>query len=519
MKTFCIAGPVVATDHYFISHRLDRDTKIHQLLEEKKYFILHAPRQSGKTTGLLELVKILNDGGVYKALYVNVEVAQASRGKYLEGLRGILDQLEESIQNTFGQNDAGYLYLKEFSKSGDVSSSELFNFLTFWSRNSTKPIVLFIDEIDSLVGDTLISVLRQIRTGYTNRPILFPQSICLVGVRDVRDYRIWSDDQHAMVLGGSAFNIKAASLLLGNFTQQEVRDLYEQHTADTGQKFTDEAIEHAFYLTQGQPWLVNALAYEACFVDVKDRSQSITKEVIERAKETLIKRRDTHIDVLSDRLREPRVRAIIEALIVGSSAPLDFPDDDIQYVMDLGLISRRETLLTIANPMYQEIFPRSLVASTQRTISEQTAWYVRPDGSLDMDKLLEAYAQFFRENSDAWLEKFDYKEAGPHLLLMAFLQRIINGGGTIHREYALGRRRVDLFITWKTQRIVVETKLWYGEKTLKDGLQQTADYMDMNKATEGHLVIFDRRSTATWDEKIYRRQELVGDKKITVWGM
>ena len=137
--------------------------------------------------------------------------------------------------------------------------------LSRWCAQSEKPITLFIDEIDCLVGDTLISVLRQLRSGYDKRPKNFPQSACLIGVRDVRDYRIWSDEQQAMVLGGSAFNIKTKSIRMADFTKEDVRNLYLQHTQETGQKFDADAIDYAFELTQGQPWLVNALAQEACF--------------------------------------------------------------------------------------------------------------------------------------------------------------------------------------------------------------------------------------------------------------
>src|SRR5205085_3007690 len=117
-----------------------------------------------------------------------------------------------------------------------------------------------------------------------------------------------------------------------------------------------------------------------------------------------------------------------------------------------------------------------------------TSWYENKGGSLNMHKLLQAFTQFYRENSEIWLEKFDYKESGPHLLLMAFLQRVINGGGKIHREYALGRKRVDLLIEWSSfvkttadkppQRIVIELKIRRSEKTIEEGLEQTAQYMD-----------------------------------------
>lgn len=165
-------------------------------------------------------------------------------------------------------------------------------------RNSEKPLILLIDEIDALVGDTLISVLRQLCAGYYKRPEFFLQSIILCGVRDVRDYRIHSSAGKAIITGGSAFNIKAESLRLGDFTQQDVETLYTQHTTETGQPFTTEAVTLAWHLTQGQPWLVNALAYETTFnlAAGRDRSHPITAEMIQIAKENLILRRETHLD-------------------------------------------------------------------------------------------------------------------------------------------------------------------------------------------------------------------------------
>ncbi len=114
--------------------------------------------------------------------------------------------------------------------------------MTLWCRQSEKPIVLLIDEIDSLIGDTLISVLRQLQAGYDTRPAGFPQSIILCGVRNVQDYRIHSSREKTIITGGSAFNIRAASLRLGDFDQSEMERVYCQHTAETGQSFTQEAL-------------------------------------------------------------------------------------------------------------------------------------------------------------------------------------------------------------------------------------------------------------------------------------
>ncbi|MEI6790767.1 MAG: hypothetical protein WCK42_06270, partial [Myxococcaceae bacterium] len=141
------------------------------------------------------------------------------------------------------------------------------------------------------------------------------------------------------------------------------------------------------------------------------------------------------------------------------------------------------------------------------------------DGTLNMQKLLENFVQFYRENSEVLVPNMGYQEAGPHLLLMAFLQRVINGGGKIHREYALGRRRVDVLVEFKGQRFVIETKIDYGPKTLAEGLAQTADYMDKNNSAEGHLMVFDTKSRKTWDKKIFQKVHSVGNFSVKVWGL
>ena len=184
--------------------------------------------------------------------------------------------------------------------------------LQTWSQLSDKPLIVFLDEVDALVGDTLISLLCQIRAGYAQRPEAFPQSMVLCGVRDVRDYRIHRSDGE-IITGGSAFNIKSESIRLGDFTQRDVAALLQQHTDATGQTFESGALEEIWEDTQGQPWLVNALAYEACFrkPDQRDRSRPVTVEQMRQARESLILRRDTHLDQLADKLREPRVKRVI----------------------------------------------------------------------------------------------------------------------------------------------------------------------------------------------------------------
>ena len=527
MKFFNTAGPVNCDEHYCLPpiERFDLED-IERLIDQKKYFVLHAPRQTGKTSSLFALMEHLNAGEQYRCLYVNVEPAQAARENVKEAMSAVLN---ETAFNAFHYLNDDFL---ETEKNRIMENSGAFlafqTALSLWAKNSDKPLVLLIDEVDALVGDSLISLLRQLRSGYAKRPSLFPQSVILCGVRDVRDYRIHSDIEKSIVTGGSAFNVKAESLRLGDFSCDEVKRLCRVHTEETGQMFEPGALDRVWELTRGQPWLVNALGYEACFkmAEGRNRANAVDSEMIDKAKENLILRRETHLDQLADKLKEKRVRGVVGPILEGTSIE-NIPHDDIQYVLDLGLIDRSASGLKIANPIYREIIPRELTTIAQYNLEPlyRPSWYVLPDGRLDTNALLAAFQEFFRENSEIWLERFDYKEAGPHLLMQAFLQRIVNSGGRIDREYGLGRGRTDLMLAWNhetgVQKVVIELKILYKslEATIDDGLEQTADYMDKCGANEGHLVIFDRREGRKWADKIFREEERREGKGVVVWGM
>ena len=535
-RFFNTTGPVVPADHYCIAPlaRIDSGDVL-RLIETQRYFVLHAPRQTGKTTALLALRDLLNESGKYRCVYANIEVAQTAREDVERGMRAIVNQLRRNAMTTFA--DGALVDLVEGALDLAGPDGALHELLGRWSMADTKPLVLLIDEIDALVGDTLISVLRQLRAGYHERPAAFPQSVILCGVRDVRDYRIRSGSTQEIITGGSAFNVKAASLRLGDFVKAEVYALLGQHTAETGQAFTEGALSAVWRQTQGQPWLVNALAYQACDQNkaARDRSLTITEEAILDAQEELILGRQTHLDQLADKLEEPRVRRVVEPLLAGGDEQR-FKLRDLEYVRDLGLIAHDKPV-RVANPIYAEVIPRELTLAVQEGLVQETAWYVREDGDLDVERLLAAFQRFFREHSEHALKRFEYQEAAAQLLLQAFLQRIVNGGGRIEREYVLGRRRTDLLIVWPLgkfaaatsgggeaaeppRRHVIECKLLRTnlDATIREGLAQTLDYMDRCAAHSGHLVVFDRDSGKSWEDRIFRREESQDARTVVVWG-
>jgi hypothetical protein len=168
----------------------------------------------------------------------------------------------------------------------------------------------------------------------------------------------------------------------------------------------------------------------------------------------------------------------------------------------------------IANPIYREVIARHLTYGQQLAIPEPNWQWEKPDKSLDMDRMLQEFQKFWRRHADIWESKSKansgYTEAFPHLLLMAFLQRVLNGGGHIERDCAAGRGRMDLGIEYNDHRYIIEIKLVRNHdspQTVKEeGLDQIKNYRDkFAPDAPAYLVIFDRRSKMkrkNWDERI-----------------
>jgi hypothetical protein len=357
-RVFNTAGPNDPQRHFTVpaSSRLPG---VRRLVDQGLCFALHAPRGTGKTTSLLALCRELTAEDTYVAVVISMEAGAAFPKDLGAAELAILDAWRDRARAWLPAE------LQPPIWADAPPGNRIGSALRAWAQAAPRPLVVFLDGIDALQGDVLISVLRQIRDGFPDRPRHFPHALALVGLLSTASF---------------FFNIKAESITLRNFTREEVGALYGQHTAETGQPFLPEAVDRAFHLTQGQPWLVNALARQLTEELVPERAEPIAIAHVDQASEILIRRQDTHLDSLIERVREPRVRAIVEPMLAGDTLG-DVPEDDRRFAVDLGLVRRSES------------------------------------GGLD--------------------------EVAPHLVLMAFLHRVVNGG-TIEREYAIGRGRMDL---------------------------------------------------------------------------
>lgn len=462
------------------------------------------------------LVDELENSKHYYALYCSLETVQGISDP-VEGIPAIIRAIQSNLP-WYPAFKAATIPPADLSDYNTGFKSYLANFCASLDR----PLVVLFDEADCLSGQTMVAFLRQLRDGYVNRARApFPASIALVGLSNIRDYKAKVRQNSETLGSASPFNVIAKSLTLGNFTREEIAALYRQHTSDTGQIFEDAAIDRSAYWTCGQPWLVNAVAHE-CVEDILDRdlSKPITSDLIDQAAENILQRRDTHVDSLLERLKEERVRRVVEPVLLGREATeTSLLSDDSQYVLDLGILTQVRGALVPANPIYAEVILRTLSYDMQmRTLRqlEQTPW-VAANG-LDMNGLLKAFQQFWRENSEAFTQGVQYRESAPHIMLQAFLQRVINGGGQIVREYALGRMRMDLLVIYKSGRYPIEIKLKDQVRKMIDSRDQLLKYIDRTGTQEGWLVIFDRTTKKPWSKKISWKSEVVEGKTLHIVG-
>jgi hypothetical protein len=503
VRFFNTTGPCNPWDHYMLppAERLV-GAQLHRYIRDELYWVLHAPRQTGKTTFLQSWMREINAGDEAISCYVSVERCQG-----VTETERAMPAICSSITIWAGRSG-----LPVPSAETNDPNSQLSSILGNWaSLTAPKPLIVLFDEVDVLEGEALISFLRQLRDGFAGRGVgTFPVSVALVGMRDLKDY-VTAAKGGVAPNPGSPFNIKEDSSVLSNFQKKDIANLFAQRTTETGQQISEEALDYVYDQSSGQPWIVNSLFKRATMrVLDEDSRETVTLDHIMEAREQIILARETHLDALAYRMEDPRIRRVLETLMTGESDMTLAESEGFRLCVDMGLVAKKRGTPQVANPIYREVLARQMTMGAQDAIPEPEFRWEKTDGSLDMDALLKEFQRFWRKNSEIWEQKSDYTEVFPHLLLQAFLQRVLNGGGRIEREYAAGRGRMDLAVEYHTAWYIIEIKLIHSYDTPKEvrteGLEQIARYRDtIDRAAPAYLLIFDRRGEGkqkSWEERL-----------------
>jgi hypothetical protein len=505
---------------------LPRLPDVQGLIDREQYFVLHAPRQSGKTTAMMAEVDKINEDGSHYAIFCSLGVLSkiTDRAEAMSALDGILLEAFNTSHIKALEAAASRDFWTTGAERQNFIAAPLQVRLRELSKTLDKDLVIFFDEVDGLAGGPLLSLLSQLREGFIARAKTpFPRSIALIGMRNIRDYKIKIRPDPESLGSSSPFNIISEALTLADFTVGEIKDLYGQHAEAVGQIFTEEAVHRAWYWSEGQPWLVNALARQVVEKILKfDFQPAITADLIDQAAGILMRRRDTHIDSLLAILHESRVQRIIEpmlafsdesALTVKSAEDRASLNDNLQYCLDLGLV-KQDGRLRPANPIYASVISRYLNENIKDELPEELIGRWMDNQTIHMSALLKEFQIYWAEKADMYLKGFLYTEAGPHMLLSAILQRVVNGGAMVIEEYANGSGFADIVVKYAGRKYPIELKIKDNQRSMAASQKQLLGYMDPLLQREGWLLIFDRKPDKSWLKKIRWKTETMKDGAV-----
>ncbi|WP_437947913.1 ATP-binding protein [Sorangium sp. So ce296] len=462
---------------------------VRRLIDQRESFVVHAPRRVGKTTSFLALAEELTAEGRHVALLVST-LSGADRPDEPGGADlALLHALEQAARAQL-PSEQQPPPRPEAQPGGRLNAA-----LRAWARALRRPLVVFFDDVDAFPGSAMDDVLRQLLRASLGQPAeAAPWTLALLGLHGGPER--WSAAAGHTDPGAPEPILHAVrSITLPDFTRDDVAELYQQHTEATGQRFERAAVERAFALSRGQPWLVNALAKLLVEQLDVDRARPVALADVERAGELLLAARGTPLDRLSQRLQAPRIRAVFEPMIAGTR-PEALSEEDILLVAQLGLVRQVPGgSMEVANPIYRELIARTLALASRASLPHLPPTWLRADGRLDLERLLDAFVGFWRRHGEALLTSAS-PEIAPYMVMTAFLDRVASGGGTLERAYGIGRGRMDLCLRYGPEVLGLTLKVWRegGADPLAEGLEQLEDHLAGLEARAGWLVLFDQRN-------------------------
>ncbi|UCH97726.1 MAG: ATP-binding protein [Candidatus Aminicenantes bacterium] len=482
---------------------------IRTMVDRSRYFSIFAPRQSGKTTYLEEFCRELHKDPTYVAIilcfqdYKNLNITRFYSLIEMELYEQLINRLKEIRCE---KAEAVDQFLKNHHLTDHISFRLLFEQLN--RIIEFKKIVVFIDEFDGIPLKELENFLTSLRKLYlkykrVKQKALY--SIGLVGIRNITK----------LIVGGvSPFNI-ADQVDLPPFSLKNIRDLYAQYTAETNQPFIGEAARKVHEETAGQTWLVNRLG-TILTVNIKPGTvEPINEQDVEKAIQILLLERNDHFDNLYEKAKLYKESFV---KIVFDNVKYNPGDEEITSLEQHGLIKKRESKAVVANNIYKERFIETFFHDAEVPGEISTTRYVLPDERLDMEKVLLDFDQYIAQIGVRafYKEKKPYEKTGQ-FLLTAWLYQFVRGGvGELRYEVPGGFGRMDIILTYKGRKYIIETKINRHNltRTLNDGIDQlSGKYLASEFLEEGYLVVFDIKTQI--GEECEPRYHQAGKKKIT----
>ncbi len=509
MRSFGTQGRVRPDKHYVVPRTAEIADFIRRV-KEGKYIVLFAPRQTGKTTFFrFALSALTAEEPDYFPIQLDFQsMRNGSPTAFYEGLSyRIRWQIESVFEKRGGTpSEALAQFLENTTLTDSLSMLMFFRQLNrlldsdaHVGVSAFKRVVLLIDEFDGIPSTVVSDFLYALREIYLSDDMYCPHSVGIVGVKNITQL-----DYDSSV---SPFNIQD-EFKLPNFTLEEVRELFGQYTAEVGQAFAPEVIASIHKQTAGQPFLVNR--FGQILTEELDiaKTETITPEHFAEAHTQLLEEDNVNLRHLSTNVRRNRRFETFLLRIMGSDEGVRFNlrDDVISELATYGVITKgADNMCEIVNPIYLycilQTFEPAVNGLEDEYFAEDTSdgflHYLTPTGEIALEALLDNFRDFIVRAGFGILQVPDTpRESVGRLLLLSYLDQFVKlVGGMMHIEVPTGRGRMDLLITHKQKKYIVETKVWRGAAYYEAGKKQLAAYMKTEGVLEGYYVVFDHRHT------------------------
>ena len=507
MRSFGTEGRVRPEQHYIVP-RTEEITDFISRVKNGKYVVLFAPRQTGKTTFFrLALEALVAEDPTYFPIQLDFQTMRnAAPATFYEHLYYLICMQIESVFQKRGGAPSEMLkqFLVDTTLTDHLSMTRFFKHLGSLLDSdfheqvpAFKQIVLLIDEFDGIPKTVVSNFLYSLRQIYLSDEMQCPHSVGIVGVRSIAQL-----DYDRSV---SPFNIQD-EFRLPNFTLEQVQELLSQYTDEVGQAFAPEVVESIHKETAGQPVLVNGLARILTENLDIPKTEPITMSHFLKAHTQLVRGRNINIQHLTTNIRRDRRFETLLMNIMSHEEGSDFNlrDPHIDELATYGVIVEdADGMCQIANPIYlyciMQAFKPTMNGLEQEYFHEDNIdgfrGYLTATGQIDMERLLDNFRDFIARAGFKILQVPDtpQESVGRHLLLTYLDLFARSVGGVLSFEVGTGRGRMDLFITHKERKYIVETKIWRGSVRYQAGKRQLAAYLKLEGVTQGYYVVFDHR--------------------------
>ncbi|HLP46067.1 MAG TPA: AAA-like domain-containing protein [Candidatus Kapabacteria bacterium] len=489
---------------------------IKTMVDRGRYFSMFAPRQSGKTTFLKETCRQLHLNSTYVAVLLSFqEFKSLDKARFYSQIEKYLyPQLIDRLMKVNCEKiEPVREFLSHHHLADHLDFKELFEGLN--RILLFKKIVVFIDEFDGIPLTELENFLHALRGLYQDFKDVKQKALYSVGLAGIRNIT-------KLVVGGvSPFNI-ADHVELPPFSLKNVHDLYAQYTAETNQPFTETAIKKIHEETAGQPWLVNRLG-TILTTDIKPGTITAIDEYdVNQAIRNIIYERNDHFDNLYEKAKLYK-ETFVE--IVFDHVEYNPDNEDQTWLEQYGLVKKKSDRAIIANNIYKARYIRTFFKEVQLYEDDNEnvpmQKYELPGNRLDMENILRDFEQYIAQIGVQafYKEKKPYEKTGQFLLTAWLYQFVKGGGGALGCEVKSGLGIMDIMLTYKGYKYIIETKVNRQSRVTRIMNQGVAQISNKYLATEfyheGYLVIFDTKTTV--GETIDFQYFPVKDKKVTVF--